>query len=443
MRVSLNTILYYSLLTLPVSFKIQFYEGVYLYPQELIIAFILVLYFVSDFRQIFLLPKFISPYLYYFLSIVLIILCTLISFSNYVDIAGLFKTLKYLLYIVAILFVSRNHFNGFINSFNKIAFYSILITLIIYAVKWYSFPGTTVEYFYLSTWDVNYVPSGLSNLNFDLSTLSFSRSAGNHGVYGSYLVLIYLLNLHLLLSNKKRAGGKFNILLVILVVLNLSLLTSRESLLIFLIVNLCYFSKDLLKLKIKKIYLYFILLLAIFLAVILVNDVNIGLINKIKYTLQSLTDSGREQNINLRFNVWILILLSFVLYPSHLIIGYGYNALNFNYFLKETNKFFSLYKNYASVPESFFFIMLAYGGIFALLSILLFFISLLIRLYKLRRHSSLYELFFYFSIGLFITNNTGGSLMSDLLLAQFSLFYIFIHKHYEQQSKYVVHNSKG
>ncbi|WP_161891112.1 O-antigen ligase family protein [Pontibacter russatus] len=443
MRLSLNSIIYYSLLTLPVSFKIEFAEGVYLYPQELIIAIVVVLIIIFDYRQLFVLPKFISPYLYYFASVLLILVCTLISFSNFIDIAGLFKTLKYLLYIIAVLLVSRNNLAGFIASFNKIAFYSILITLVIYAFRWYTFTGTTGEYFYLTTWDVNYVPSGLSNLNFDPRTLSFTRSAGNHGVYGSYLVLIYLLNLHLLLTGNKKEGGRSSILLIILVVISLSLLTSRESLLIFLLVNLCFFSKDLLKLRLKKVYLYFLLALSVFLVVILVNDVNIGLINKIEYTLRSITESGGEQNINLRFNVWILILLSYILFPFHLLIGYGYNDFNFTYFLKETNSYFGMYDNYASVPESLFFIMLAYGGIIALFSILFFFISLLFRLSRLSRYSSLYELFFYFSVGLFITNNTGGSLMSDMLLAQFSLFYIFIHKHYEQQSEAVVHNRQG
>lgn len=440
MRITLNNIIYFCLLSLPITFKIQVFNEVYLYPQELIIALSVALIILFDAKQVTLIPKFISPFFYYFLALAFVVISTLFSFTNYIDITGLFKALKYLLYIVAFLILSRNKFENFVPAFNKVALLSLLITLTIYVVKWYEYPGTTSAYFYLSTWDVNYVPSGLSNLNLSLSTMTFLRSSGNHGIYGSYLVLVYLLNLHLLLS--KKSAGKLSILLIILVIVNLSLLTSRETLLIFLFVNLCFFFKDLLRLRIKKLYLYFVLALSVFLILLLINGVNVGLINKLQYTIRSFSESGGEQNINLRFNVWALIILSYVLYPFHLIIGYGYNHTNFNYYLKETNSFFSLYEHYASVPESLFFIMLSYGGIFGLLCILIFFLKLIINTYKLRHHSSLHELFFYFVIALFITNNTGGSLISDLFLAQFSLFYIFIFKLHEQK-KAVVHYSES
>jgi hypothetical protein len=438
MRVSLNNILFYSLLTLPISFKIQFYEGVFLYPQEIIIALAILLIVVIDFKRYLHLPKYIGPFFYYFIAIGIIILCTLISFANYIDISGLFKSIKYGLYIVAICLIAKNNFYSFIERFNQIAFLSILFTISLYVIQWYNHPGSTSDYFSLTTWDVNYVPSGLSNLNLSLSDFSFSRSAGNHGIYGSYLVLVYILNIHILISEKVEEN-KFSLILVGLAVFNLFLLTSRESILIFVLVNAAFFLKDLLRFRIKKIYFYFFIALSVFLIVIISKGVNFGLINKIQYTIESLSTSGGEQNLNLRFNVWVLILLSFLLFPLHLLIGYGYNEPNFVDYLEQTNAELAHFQQFATVPESLFFVMLAYGGILALISMCLFFLTVLLRTFNLRKFSPLHTLFFYFVVGLLITNNTGASLMSDLLLAQFSLFYIFINKTYEQD-KAVAYN---
>ncbi|MBF8964584.1 oligosaccharide repeat unit polymerase [Pontibacter sp. FD36] len=401
-------------------------------------ALVILLIVIVDSKRYLHLPKYISPFFYYLISIGIIVLCTLISFANYIDISGLFKSIKYGLYIVAICLIAKNNFYSFVDTFNKIAFLSILFTISLYAIQWYNYPGSTGDYFSLTTWDVNYVPSGLSNLNLSLSDFTFSRSAGNHGIYGSYLVLVYILNIHILVSENIKEN-KFSLILVILAVFNLLLLTSRESILIFVLVNAAFFLKDLLRLRIKKIYFYFFIALSVFLIVIISKGVNLGLINKIQYTIESFSTSGGEQNLNLRFNVWVLILLSYLLFPLHLLIGYGYNEPNFIDYLEQTNAELAHFQHFATVPESLFFVMLAYGGILALISICLFFLTILLKTFNLRKFSPLHTLFFYFVIGLLITNNTGASLMSDLLLAQFSLFYIFINKTYEQD-KAVAYN---
>lgn len=441
MRVSLSNLLYISFLTLPISFKIQFFEGVYLYPQEIVIASIVLLLIMLDYRRFLAVPKYMEPFIYFLIALGLVVACTLISFSKFVDISGMFKAVKYVLYLAAAFLISRHNFTSFIYKFNRIALLSIGLTILLYVFKWVTFHGSTSDYIYLTTWDVEYVPSGFSNLNLDLENFSFFRSAGNHGIYGSYLVLVFILNIHLLITNRGKRIT-LSIILVFLAVFNLLLLTSRESLLIFLTVNALYFLKDFLNLRIKKAYLYIFLLLLVGLTYILANGINLGLINKIQYTLESFTSSGSEQNLNLRFNVWALILLSFLHFPFHLLIGYGYNQPNFVFFLEKTNSIYGLYEHYATVPESLFFMMLAYGGFFSLLFIILFFISMLLKTYNLRKHSVLHELFFYFMVGIFITNNTGGSLMSDLVLAQFSLFYIFINKFYGQ-SKVALYNCQS
>ncbi|WP_190277550.1 O-antigen ligase family protein [Adhaeribacter rhizoryzae] len=345
------------------------------------------------------------------------------------------------MYLTCILFLAGYDFRGYLKTFNKVALSALLVTLLLYVYNWLTFGGGTSAYLHLTTWDVNYVPSGLSNLNFSIFNFSFSRSAGNHGIYGSYLVLVYLVNLYLLLK-KREEVTKLNYILIGLVVINLVLLTSRESLLIFLIVNLFFFIKDIISFRLKKHYLYLLVILVLFINYVLIKDIDFGLISKIKHTIQSYQESGGEQNINLRFRVWMLILLSYSLYPFSLLVGYGYNQLNFVDAIASTNNYYDLYKHYASVPESLFFLMLAYGGLFSLLLLLAFFFQLFNRLLKLKKFSALHELFLYFTIGIFISNNTGGSLMSDLLLAQFSLFYLFLNKWYVQEENFTYY-SKG
>jgi len=439
MLLSLKRLVFILFITLPISFKIEIWPGVFLYPQEPVLLFIFFILILS--HKINYFPQYLKPYLYYLVALFFIVLSTLFSFFKYIDVAGLFKAVKYFVYLACIVFLAGYNFRGYLKTFNRIALVALVLTLIMYVVKWLTFGGATSEYLRLTTWDVNYVPSGLSNLNFSLIDFSFSRSAGNHGIYGSYLVLVYLTNLYLLLK-KREEVTRLNYILICLVIVNLVLLTSRESLLIFLIVNLFFFIKDLVTLRVKKHYLYLLAIVVVFIGYILVNDIDFGLISKIKHTIQSFQESGGEQNINLRFRVWMLILLSYSLFPFSLLIGYGYNHFNFEHIITATNNYYSLYKQFASVPESLFFIMLAYGGLFSLLLMLAFFFQLFNRLLKLKKVSALHELFLYFSIGVFISNNTGGSLMSDLFLAQFSLFYLFLNKWYVQDENFTYY-SKG
>ncbi|MGV3504254.1 MAG: hypothetical protein ACO1O1_11130 [Adhaeribacter sp.] len=439
MRVSVKTILFYLFISLPVTFKLEVSEGIYLYPQEpcLIILFFIILFT----RPRFAFPKFGKPFLFYLGALALMLCSTLISFFNFGDISGLFKVFKYVVYLSLIIYLSGYSYKNFIGIFNKFVFISVAITLGLYLYSWYTFAGPLKEFLSLTTWDVNYVPSGLSNLNLNIFDFTFSRSAGNHGIYGSYLVLAFLLNFYLV-TRKKELVTFFNYLLLGLILFNLIVLTSRETLLIFFIVFLLYFLKDILRFRIQKKFLYLFIGISIALIFILLKGIDFGLISKIKHTIQALNESGGDQNIKLRFQVWILIIMSFTLYPVFLLIGYGYNHTNFNYFIGEANNKYHLYETFASVPESLFFIMLAYGGIFCLVLILLFFLSLFLRLHFLKKFSALHELFFYFTIGLFISNNTGGSLMSDLFLAQFAIFYFFLNQWYVQ-NKDIIYFSKG
>lgn len=439
MRVSLKVILFYLFITLPVTFKLEVLEDIYLYPQE---PFLILVFFIIIFsKPKFVFPKFGLPFLFYLGALVLILFSTLISFTHFLDIAGLFKAFKYFIYLSLLIYISNYDFKNFISIFNKVVFLSVSITLLIYVLAWINFTGPFKQFLNLTTWDVNYVPSGLSNLNLSLSDFTFFRSAGNHGIYGSYLVLAYILNFYLI-TQKKEVVTFFNYLLICLVVFNLVVLTSRESLLIFFIVNFLYFLKDIIKFKIRKKFLYLFAFIGVGIFIVLIKGIDFGLISKLKHTLNAIGETGVDQNINLRFQVWVLILLSYTIYPLYLLVGYGYNHPNFNYYIGATNSKYHLYETFASVPESLFFMMLAYGGIVCLVLILLFFFSLFLRLNFLKSFSDLHKLFFYFAIALFITNNTGGSLMSDLFLAQFAIFYFFLNQWYVQNKNFI-YFSKG
>jgi O-antigen ligase len=180
------------------------------------------------------------------------------------------------------------------------------------------------------------------------------------------------------------------------------------------------------KLKIKKAYLYFFFFLFSVVTYILIFNVSIGIINKINHTITSFLESGEETNISLRFKTWNLIFSSYSLYPAFLLLGYGYNSENFSHYLSKTNYYYFGYDSYASVPENLFLMFLSYGGIFAFLTLLLFFVILLYQTYLARNRSLLAKLLYFLSVSLFLTNNTGGSLLSDLFLTQFGLVYFWI-----------------
>lgn len=437
MKISASKYIFYLFLLLPLTFKIEVAEGISFYPQELLLPVLVLLVFLQNRHT---LPKLATPYIFYLGALLVVLLSTFISQLSFLDPGGILKTFKYIFYVGAILYLPWYSFDNFLSKFNKVAFVCILLTLLNYLFKFLTFEGSIADFINLSTWNIDYVPSGFSNSIFSLSELTFTRTTGNHGIYGSYLVLVYLVNFAQVLE--KKSGKLFNKVMIVLAVGNLFLINSRESLLIFILVNLLFLAKPFLRFKLKLTYIYFLSVIVIGMVLLIVNNVNISLVQKITYTIDSFSKSGAETNISLRFGVWHLILLSFTLFPLHLLWGYGYNTPNFEYYLDQTNRHYILYSTYVTVPESIFFFFLAFGGIAALLLIVCFFAAIICKTYKIRNNSTTAGLFFYFVLGLFITNNTGGSLISDLLLAQFSLVYFWITKN-NGVIKNTIHNSKG
>jgi hypothetical protein len=426
MRLSLSRSIYTLLLLLPLSFKIQLSENIAVYPQEIIIPLIILIFYIVKPKELKWLNKtYLKPYYILFGALLIVTFCTLLSFFNIVSLSGLLKCLKYLFYCYTILLVSNHSFSNFSSLFIKIGIWVVSLTLGLFLFNFLTSGLALQQYYQRAMWVIDLVPSGFSNLNFSLSTFSFERGTGNHGIYGSYLVLLYLFIISSIKNSEKGFTWKSSIYLL-LITFNLFLLPSRESLLIFIIINLLFIinAVNLKKIKIQT-FAVFIFLMAVVTGFLVFSETEIVLISKIRYTINSFLIGGSEGNISLRFNVWYLTLLSFLVFPFHLLIGYGYNSNNFVDYLIQTKRHYHLDFEFATVPESFFFMFLSYGGLFALLLAIIFFFWLILKTYSLKRSSSLGLLFFLYTVMLFITNNTGGSMLSDLLFAQYSLVYLY------------------
>lgn len=420
---------YLLLLTIPVSFKVELVQGLILYPQEIIMAFLLILYlFVSGFKLPF--SRVLLPYYYQLLGLLIVTFSTLFSFFYFFDMEGILKVAKYCLYILSIIIVFKSTQKDFLTKFNTIALITVFLTLSIFLFNFLTSGVSWSSFMHQATWDINKMPTGFSNLVFNFKNLEFVRYTGNHGIYGSYLVLVYLINISLIL---KKEAKKRNYLLLFLTVANLFLLTSREALLIFLIVNFFGIVSYLTNRKIKLSYLALgtslIVVFCFTMAYLWVNQIDFVILNKIQYTIDSIQNKGEETNVSLRVGVWKVTLFAFMLSPINLLLGFGYNEENFSRVLTETSNKANLNIGFASVPESYFNTFLAYGGVFALLFGTLFFLLLLRELYnKKYRKTIIGKLFLFFTFALFLSNNTGASILADLLLSQFGLTYLWLTK---------------
>lgn len=438
MKISFNKVLLWLLISLPLFFKLEVIENIFIYPQEILIPIILFLklFYFNSLKV----NKSAYPFFFILAGLLLMLISSFLSLLNYFEIGGIIRILKYIMYIIAIFSLSKYTFPSFVNTFNTIAFLSIGTTLLIYLFQLITFDGPFSSFVHYSTWDRNYVPSGFSNLNLRISDFSFSRSGGNHGIYGTYLVLVIMMNFNNFVDTKLKPRF-INYLLIILALINISLISSREALLVFIVVFGLYGIHQLINFRIKKMYYYGFLFFLIFILSIMLLNIDIGLINKINYTISSYSQTGDEYNISARLNVWVLIIMSYTLFPAYLLMGYGYNDANFDFHLAQTNNFYYSYDYYATIPESLFLTFLAYGGIFAVVCLLLFFLGMLTIGLKNYKLSTFHKLFLFFTIGLMISNNFGGSMLSDLLFAQYSLVYLWLHKNTNFEENKLINNN--
>jgi hypothetical protein len=412
----------YLLLTIPISFKLEIIEGVRIMPQEPFLFIFCILITAKNYRC--KIQSTSLPYLALILSLLIVGISTLISLVISFDIIGLIKNFKYALYAYSIfLLANSSGFNqNFVRFFLTIGRMVIVFSLGLY-FYWFLTLGMPWENFVsFTTWHAEYMPTGLSNLVFSFSDMVFMKVGGNHGIYGTYLVILAIVLLVELKNSNFRRGK----ILAVLILVNISFLTSRETLLLIfltLFFSVCY---HLLHLRINKKFLYIFVSLFIGVTVVLVVwQPDFVLLNKLEHMFSSLGKGSVDNNVSYRFNTWKLYFGYIINHPWWLVLGLGFNRTRFENVLMEQENAIHEVLPHVSVPESFYVGSLAYGGLAAFFLGVLFFLLLLFQLSRNRRKVPLLP---FLVIGLMVTNGTGSSILAELVISQLGLVYLYATK---------------
>lgn len=432
--------IFWLLLLIPLSFKIEILPKIILLPQEILLPILLVLYLLTNLKFSLKFPNYSAPFIYLLLAFVVTFVVTIISLIEMFDIVGLLKLIKYSIYGLAIFSIYDYRPDNFVTKLNKVTIITIIATLVIFIFikveSGYSW-NTFMAY---ATYKSNFMPTGFSNRIFNLASNSFVIYSGNHGIYGSYLVLVLMFNLSALANGVANRLAKVSIGLVIL---NIMLLTSRETfLLVFLIFfffSLYLISFNKFKLShVTKVLFVFIGGISLLVFIIIHFEIELSIVNKVANSIKGFKTHGADGSIDVRFNTWTLIFLFFVNSPWRLISGTGFNEPLFRTKIDEMANMYPDVGQYVGIPESLFLGFLGYGGILALMFILLFLSSAFKNLSKKRK--TMYGKFLpFFVLGIIVTNNTGASIIADILMTQFGLVYLFIMN--SKENEVVIHNS--
>ncbi|ULC59752.1 O-antigen ligase family protein [Flaviramulus sp. BrNp1-15] len=414
------------LLLIPISIKIKVSSSVMLLPQDLLLPVFIVVYFVFKNKFTAKFSRITLPYICLLLGIFIMIFSTLLSFFYVVDSVGLLKLFKYSIYLISLLAIADYYKVDFLNKINNITILLILATLIFFIYNRSLHHNLSWSQFIkIATYSAYNMPTGFTNRYLDLSNFNVGVISNNHGIYGSYLVLISILNLSNII-NKGLGIAKSKIVLT-LCFINIMLLTSRETFLLIIIVFLMFFLRKLLfkKFNINNlIYFGSIIVFCILIGgwLIYYYEIELSIINKISNSIKGFKEHGGDGSINVRFNTWKIIISMLVLNPLSFFIGFGYNPSRFS---EQIDSYaYVTGGKYVTVPENLFLMFTSYGGIFSLMFLLLFFLGLYLQFRKFR-NLKVGSFLSSFVIGLFFTNFTGGSIIAELLMTQLGLVYFY------------------
>lgn len=409
-------ILIFLLLTIPISFKIQILPEVRFLIQEPLIIFFVIACNLN-LRRI---KQKSFPFLFLMISIIIILISTIISLFFYFDPVGLIKALKYLLYASAIFTLLNNSKYLKISIVDKILKYGFLcvaFSLTLYIINYFILGIGWDYYVSLSTWLARYMPTGMSNLAFDITTFSFTRTGGNHNIYGSYLVLLLIIAFYNLVKTKYKKSK----ILILLILINLSFITSREAILllgltIFFYVLHHFLTRDWVN---RKAVVFSSIGIIFFIGVFIIWSPEIVILHKIKHMIKGITETGGlGRSANFRLNTWYLFFSFLAFKPWNIILGVGFNRTRLSNILEQQEVVIGEKLFHVDVPESIYVATLGYGGIFSFLFLLMFFVSLF---YLLYHSGKMGRIFSFYLLGLVVTNATGASLFAELLLSQFGL----------------------
>lgn len=420
--------IFWLLLLIPISFKIEVFPKIIVLPQEIILPFFILLYLFSKRKFNFQISQQLLPYIYLLLTLTITALLTIPSFFQALDFVGFLKLFKYSIYVISIVIISDYQISRFIKKINIIAIISILLTLLLFYLNKINSGHSWKVYTDIATYNSYYMPTGFSNRIYNLESNSFIIYSGNHGIYGSYLVLMLFVNISAII--KGTVFKKISYAVIILSFVNIMLLTSRET---FLLLFVLLFSFGLYRISSYKFKLSTILKSLIFLigfvfiliSVINIFEMELSIVNKISNSIQGFKEKGGDGSINVRFNTWSLIIIYLFTHPWRLIFGTGFNPTLFREKIDAVANLHPEIGQYVGIPESLFFGFLSYGGILALIFILLFLYSLFKNVIK-RQNTVLGRFIPFYILGIIVTNNTGASIIAELVMTQLALIYFYI-----------------
>lgn len=403
--------LFYTLLTVPLFFKIQVLPGIVVHPSDIVLIIILLMLPNTSLK----INSLALPFLLLVISLTIIFIVTVLSQFFAEDLKGVLTTIKYLIYAIsATALINNRHKLGhnIERAFLKVSLYALVISLGTYFLRYTMSEISWEEYVSRTTWWFEYMPTGLSNRVFELKTGNFSVSRGNHGIWGSYLAFILFISIRKMIETKLKKAKWISLLALI----NLSLITAREAYLLILVFILTFGLHKLLNAKFnKKILVFSAFSLLIITVTFIYNPPDITIIRKFQWMFESIGQGKFDTNIMFRVNTWFLYIMYLAYNPLFLFTGIGFNKELFIRALSIQEKAMATAYPHVDVPESFFVASLAYGGLFSLLFAILFFSSLFKALYN---YNNATKLFSFFIIGLMFTNLTGASILAEMIISQ-------------------------
>lgn len=405
-------ILFIALIT-PCMPKIAFTEKISMYILEIL----LLIFFPFLIRKNFFLK---TTLLFFWLCICA---STILSFIyGPFEMGGAMRCIKGIIYLPLIYIASTSEKYSY-NNMPLILIIAAIINIIFHVLNGFDINN-------LNIWDSELLMSGLSRWSFSLTSGQFvtHSAGGSHGIWGDYCVLALCAAWLSFLS--KKISKQIFIFSFIATVGSLSIAVSREA----FIVLICLISFYLLANSIQdgkihistKAYLYIVILIMICTWIVIKYGEHLALVQKMIYTIESVNDSGKEQNINLRVGAWIVFGLSLLHNPWAFFTGYGFNQENYIECIKDLDGIKNI--DFVTVPESFFVQAWSYGGIICLIYAFIFWINIY-RLFKSEKEHIRRFLLYGLLIGLLIANTlSGAAIISDLLYGQFLIFIGFLIK---------------
>jgi hypothetical protein len=426
----------WTLLITPLCFKIEILPKIIILPQEIILPFLIFLYFLSQKKVKSKVSRIAFPYVYLLLAFLLTMILTVFSLIKQFDIVGLLKLIKYSVYVISIIIVYDYRLPKFVRRINIISIITILLTLTMFYINKVDSGYSWSTYTAYATYRSSYMPTGFSNRIFNLHSQSFVVYSGNHGIYGSYLVLLLFFNISGLI--RKTSHKKISYIVAFLAFLNIMLLTSRETFLLIFITlfSFAFYHISYMKFKPSKVFkLFFSFLIFLIFLISFINyyDIELSIVNKVANSIQGFQEKGGDGSVNVRFNTWLIIFIYLFTNPWRFFIGTGFNPSLYRDNLDLVAINYPNIGEYVGIPESLFIQFLSYGGVFSLFFVIMFLFSLFKNL--LKKMKLKYCMFIpFYVVGISVTNNTGASIIAELLMTQFALIYLFIMNSYEEKN---------